>query len=297
MLWVPVTIGAALAQTARNALQSGLTATVGTLGATLVRFLFAIPFAGLAWAVAVWGLGQGVPPSSAGFAIWLLVGAVAQIAATALMLQAMHRSGFAVAYAYIKTEPVLLALGGWVLLGDMLPAQAWVGIVLATVGVTWAALPRGYQRVSGADAAPMLLGVAGGALFGLSSLAFRAAILELPGTVPWMAALHTMLFSVSVQSALLLVWLWFVYRRAIGAIGNAWRPSLGAGFAGMLATFLWFTGFALTAAANVRTLALIEMPIAALLNRRVSGRHLGVREWAGMGLVLAGILLLVQAVV
>lgn len=297
MLWIPVTIGAALAQIARNALQSGLTATVGTLGATLVRFLFAIPFAALAWAVAVWGLGQAIPPFSAAFAGWLLVGAVAQIAATALMLQAMHRSGFAVAYAYIKTEPVLLALGGWVLLGDVLPAQAWAGIVLATVGVTWAALPRGDKDAARAGVAPVLLGVTGGALFGLSSLAFRAAILELPGTGAWMAALHTMLFSVSIQSALLLVWLWLADRKAIAAVCRAWRPSVGAGFAGMLATFLWFTGFALTAAANVRTLALIEMPIAALLNRRVSGRHLGAREWAGMGLVLAGILLLVQAVV
>ena len=38
-LWIPITIGAAAAQTARNAAQRHLTPILGTLGATLVRFL------------------------------------------------------------------------------------------------------------------------------------------------------------------------------------------------------------------------------------------------------------------
>ncbi len=38
----------AWAQTARNAAQRTLTAQVGTLGPTLVRFLYGLPFAGLA---------------------------------------------------------------------------------------------------------------------------------------------------------------------------------------------------------------------------------------------------------
>ena len=42
-LWIPLTIGAAFAQTLRNAAQRSLVSTVGTLGATLVRFLFALP--------------------------------------------------------------------------------------------------------------------------------------------------------------------------------------------------------------------------------------------------------------
>jgi hypothetical protein len=46
-LWIPVTIWAAFAQTIRNAVQRGLTAELGTLGATLVRFLYGLPFAAL----------------------------------------------------------------------------------------------------------------------------------------------------------------------------------------------------------------------------------------------------------
>ena len=38
-----------------------------------------------------------------------------------------------------------------------------------------------------------------------------------------------------------------------------WKPSLLAGFTGAFASQFWFLAFALTAAANVRTLALVEV--------------------------------------
>ncbi|WP_336980167.1 EamA family transporter [Altererythrobacter fulvus] len=298
MLWVPITIGAAVTQLVRNALQSGLTGTVGTLGATMVRFLYAIPFALAAYAVAMLWLDQPMPGFSEAMIGWVLTGAVVQLGATALMLKAMHMRGFAVAYAYIKTEPVLLALGGWWLLGDRLPLGAWAGILIATFGVLWAAVPRGGGLAAfRGEAAPVLFGVTSGAMFGLSSLSFRAAILTLPGAAPWMAALHVMTCALIVQSTLLLVWLGLTDKDVIVATLRAWKPSLGAGATGMLATLMWFTGLALTAAANVRTLGLIEMPLAALLNRRVSGRHLGRQEWTGLALVGVGIALLLQAVV
>src|SRR5690348_17563208 len=45
MLWAIFTLIAAAAQTARNAMQRELTASLGTVGATHVRFLFGFPFA------------------------------------------------------------------------------------------------------------------------------------------------------------------------------------------------------------------------------------------------------------
>ena len=45
MLWIALTIAAAPLQVARNALQRGLMAEAGPWGATLVRFLFGLPFA------------------------------------------------------------------------------------------------------------------------------------------------------------------------------------------------------------------------------------------------------------
>jgi hypothetical protein len=90
MLWIPITLWAAFAQTVRNAAQRHLTAELGTLGATLVRFLYGLPFAAL-WLLAVHlYTGDEHPGWSAPFIAWLLVGAVSQIIATALLLRTMH---------------------------------------------------------------------------------------------------------------------------------------------------------------------------------------------------------------
>ena len=77
--WIPITVFAAAAQTVRNAAQRHLTAQLGTLGATLVRFLYGVPFAALwLWAVIAYR-GEAPPMPNLAFAAWLFVGAVGQI--------------------------------------------------------------------------------------------------------------------------------------------------------------------------------------------------------------------------
>jgi hypothetical protein len=102
-LWVLFTLIAAAAQTIRNATQRELTARLGTVGATHVRFLFGFPFSLVFLAAVMAALGQGLPSPPLVFWPWVLLGALAQIAATALMLAAMSDRSFVVVYAYIKT--------------------------------------------------------------------------------------------------------------------------------------------------------------------------------------------------
>jgi len=105
MLWAVFTLIAAAAQTARNAMQRELTATLGTVGATHVRFLFGFPFALLFLAGVLIATGEALPKLPGVFWPWVIVGAFTQIAATATMLSVMGERSFVVAYAYIKTEP------------------------------------------------------------------------------------------------------------------------------------------------------------------------------------------------
>src|SRR3569833_692709 len=100
MLWIPASLGAATAQLVRNALQSALTPRVGTLGATMVKFLFALPFALLAYGAAVWIVREPVPGLPVRLIEWALVGTVTQIAATALMLWVLLLRGFVVVFAF-----------------------------------------------------------------------------------------------------------------------------------------------------------------------------------------------------
>ena len=98
--WIPITIAAALAQTARNTAQRSLTAQAGTMGATLVRFLYGLPFAAL-WLLIVYawpGSAATVPARfDTTYFSWILMGAVSQIAATAFLLAAMKERNFVVA--------------------------------------------------------------------------------------------------------------------------------------------------------------------------------------------------------
>lgn len=295
LLWVPVTVAAATAQVFRNGAQANLTAKIGTLGATQVRFIFGLPFAALFLATALALAGAGLPAVGAASLGWCAVGALAQIAATALMLQVMRERAFGVAYAYIKTEPVLVAVMGVVLLHDVLSALSWLAIGVVTAGVLLASTKPSDARLLLKEGRLIFLGTLGGGLFGLSAIAFRAAIEALgPGSFV-INSLSMLVLSLAIQSALLGLYLALRQREAFLGSLREWRVSLGAGFLGAAASSGWFVAFSLTAAANVRTLALIEMPLAALVSHRISGRAMAANEWWGTGVILAGLALLLYA--
>jgi len=292
LLWIPATFVAGSAQVLRNGLQAKLTREIGTLGATQVRFIYGLPFALIFWLVA-WGVSGGPLPRFTEAATgYVLLGAVTQIAATALMLVAMTQRAFGVAYAYIKTEPVLVALFGVLLLGEHLSALAWLGIVVATSGILVVSVdPRAWRSLV-TEWQPMAFGIGSGAFFGLASVAFRGAIVAMDHGSPLLRALTVMVVVLVIQSLMLGAWLAARDRRAFTGSLRIWRESLVAGFMGALATACWNTALSLTVAANVRTLGLIEMPIAGWFNHRVSGTPLSPREWAGTLIVMAGIALL-----
>jgi threonine/homoserine efflux transporter RhtA len=59
-------------------------------------------------------------------------GALTQIAATALMLAAMGERSFVVTIAYIKTEPIQVAIFGFIFLHDTVTWSMAAAILLAT---------------------------------------------------------------------------------------------------------------------------------------------------------------------
>jgi len=276
----------------RNGAQAQLTAKIGTLGATQVRFVFGLPFAVAFLGLAHAFTGESLPPVSAAAVGWALLGGVSQIAATALMLIVMDRRAFGVAYAYIKTEPVLVAVLGAILIGDRLSAPAWLAIGAVTIGVLLASTKAGEVRNLVREGRMIATGLAAGAFFGLSAIAFRGAIIALPEGGFLICALTVVVMGLSIQTGLLGIWLALRDRAAFVGALREWRVSISAGFLGAFASAGWFIAFSLTAAANVRTLALVELPLAALLSGRLTGRRMVWRELAGLGVVLAGLAIL-----
>lgn len=292
-LWAVFTLIAAIAQVLRNAAQSSLTGRLGTVGATHVRFLFGLPFALVALA-AVAALGLELPRPDPAYLGWVAFGAMAQIAATALMLAAMRMRSFVVTIAYTKTEPVQVALFGLIVLGDAVTPPLAAAILIATTGVMVLAWPNR----SGGEVfswRPALLGVASGALFALAAIGFRGGILALPHAAYLPAATLTLAVSLFVQTLTLTIWLAVSDASVLVAIAIAWRRSMAAGFLGAFASQMWFMAFALETAARVRTLALVEIVIAAFVSRRLFSEIPGWRDLAGMGLIAAGVVLLLNS--
>jgi drug/metabolite transporter (DMT)-like permease len=286
MIWVAATLIAAVAQTARNAAQSGLTARIGTIGATSVRFIFGLPFAALA--LLCLSAFADLPPIGPRALAFTAFGAAAQIAATAFMLLTMRGQSFGVATALMKTEPVTLAIIGAVVLAEPLGPARMTAIAMATLGVV---LSSG-ARWSRAGLRPILTGLVAGALFGLSAVGFRGALLSLPPGGYVVHALTILVLTLALQSAAMLVWLIKADRAALRGIVAEWRVSLSAGALGAFASLFWFIGFALTPAANVRTLALVEVVFAQIVSGRVFRERTSKRQLAGMALIVAGVGLL-----
>ena len=294
LLWVPVTLIASAAQTGRNATQRRLTEKIGTAGATQVRFLYGFPFAILALALMGLATGETTPGPNGVFLSYALMGALTQILATALMLSAMRERAFSVVTAYTKTEPVQVALFGLLLLGDRLTPVTALAIGVATSGVVLMSVKPGTNLAS-SGLRPAASGIAAGAFFALAAIGFRGAILSLEEGSFLIRASTTLVWGLGLQTAILLVWLGLFDRMALLASLKAWRPSLGAGFLGAFASQCWFVGFALTTAANVRTLALVEVLMAQAVSHRFMAQATSRRELAGMGLILGGVGLLLLA--
>ena len=291
-LWALFTVIAAFSQTVRNAAQRQLTTTLGTVGATHVRFLFGFPFALVFLLGVLSASGAGLPRPGLAYWAWVADGALAQVAATALMLAAMNQRSFVVTIAYIKTEPVQVALFGLILLGDAVTPWVALAILVATAGVVVMSLKPG---AAAGGLRPTLSGLAAGAMFGLSAVGFRGAILSLGLPSYLMAATFTLVIGLLLQSVLLTAYLWLRDPAVLTAIMRSWRPSLFAGFMGALASQFWFLAFALATAASVRTLALVEVLFAQAISRFVFKQPTSRREMAGIVLIVIGCGLLIWA--
>ncbi|MGX9390415.1 EamA family transporter [Nitrobacteraceae bacterium UC4446_H13] len=294
-LWVPFTIVAALGQVARNAMQRSLTGPLGTWGATNIRFLFGFPFSVLFLAIVLIFTGDSLPSPGGSFWPWLLLGALAQIAATGLMLAAMNDQSFVVTTAYLKTEAIQTAIFGFVFLSDHLTGLKVLAILIATAGVVITALrpgAKGFVKSFG-SLKPTVQGLVAAACFALSAVGFRGAIIAVPDVSFVTAASYTLVFGLFVQTLVLTVYLLTRAPKVLADILKMWRPSMAAGFTGAFASQFWFLAFALTAAANVRTLALVEVLFAQAVSYYSFKQPLSLRELGGIVLIVIGVALLI----
>ena len=295
-LWVPITLFAALAQTVRNTAQRSLTQQLGTLPATLVRFLYGLPFAAvfLLLLYVLPAQPPALPHFSAAYLGWITLGAVFQVAATAALLLAMKERNFAVAVTLSKTEILQVALFGAVFLHELPTALALAAMVIATVGVLLLSLPPRGQLLSlqAWFSKSALYGLACGACFAIAVIGFRGGALALQAQTPWLSGAWGVLVAQTLQSIVLGAWVAFKTPQGIRPIFRAWRISLLAGSMGAAASLAWFTAYAMQSAAAVRTLGMVEVVFSYLVSRRMLSEQFNRTELLGMALMVLGLVLI-----
>ena len=295
-LWVPLTLAAAFLQNLRSALQKHLKGSLSTYGATFCRFVYAAPLAVVYAALLGEGYGFEWPAPNPRFAIFAMLGGVAQITATALLVYLFSLRNFAVGTTYSKTETVQTAIFGLVILGEPVSPAAAFAIGISLAGVAAISVARSALTLRnlllGWTGRAAFVGILSGTFFGLSAVAYRAASLSLGGEGFLMQAAFTLACVVVFQTALMAVWIRVREPGELTRVFRHWRVASLVGVAGMVGSAGWFTAMTLENAAYVRALGQVELVFTFIASYFFFRERSTGLELAGIALIVAGIVIL-----
>ncbi len=296
-IWIPITIAAAFFQNLRSALQKHLKGELSDVGATTVRFFYAWPLALLYLYGLHIGTARPLSGLTYGFGVYVLLGSVAQILFTFLLVWLFSFRNFAVGNTFSKTETAQIALLGFLLLGDPLSFTAVIAIAVSVSGVLILAAAKAgltlRSLVSGISEKATLIGLASGFFLGASVVLFRGASHALEGGDSFVRAATTVAVSTTFQTALLCFYLLFREPGQLGRILRSWKKSALVSLVSIIGSICWVTAFTLENAAYVRTLGQVELLFSLLFSVVIFREAVARLEICGMILVVSGIVMMI----
>ena len=281
MSWILFTLGAIVMQTVRNALQSKLSGAVNTSGVTLSRFILAPPIA-LVYLLILYSSSAGqVPEFSGSFITVILCASLLQIAATSLMVILFKQKNFAIGAGLAKSEALVAGVVGMLFFGSYLTPLGWAGIVIGAIAVF--VLSSG-NRLHGISVKTMVIGLACGTCFALTSLLVREAshMLNVQHTV---AAAWVLLWVLCVQTISLSGYIALTKPFVFRQLTNAKKQVLAISTVSCLGSICWFTAMALQHVALVKTLGQLEVLLTLILSHYWLKNAVTKREIAGLLLI------------
>ena len=286
--WVLFSVLAAAAQTMRFAVQKVLvSAALSPAAATWARFLWSWPLAvALAFAYGR-ATGAEFPEFTPTFLIYAILGGAFQILATICTVSLFSMRAFAVGITFKKTEVMLTALAGFVILGDMISGPGAAAIAFGFVGVLLLSDPPEGGSIFNKAAG---IGILSGILFALSAVTYRGATLSLSSGDPVLTGGVTLAVVVLWQTLVLGVWLWLKEPGQIVATLAAWRQTSIVSVFSLIGSWSWFAAFSLMNAAYVFAVGQIELVFSILIGALWFREELKPRELLGISVLATSIL-------
>jgi len=247
------------------------------LSALAIRFLIS-GLIGIA--IALW-LGQGWRPTRAQWQATLVFGICQNALYLGLNFVAMQTIQASLAAIIASTMPLLVALGGWLLLRERLHPLGIAGLIAGVGGV---ALIMGSRISGGVDLFGLTLCTIGVLSLAIATMAVRGA--STGGNLMMIVGLQMLIGSVTLGAVALATETWAV----------TWSLQLGLAFAyttlvpGLLATWIWFLLVGRIGAVRAATFHFLTPFFGVATAALLLDEALGPYDILGVGIIMLGIL-------
>ena len=294
--WVLISIMAAAFQTVRFMLQKHLAgAALSATGATFARFVYSAPLVAVLLAAYMPITGQFPAVPGLWFWIYALCGAFTQVLATVCVVAVFASRNFAVGITLMKTETILTAFVGFLILGEVISVFAFAVILVGLVGVLLLsdvpqAEGRFLRRITNRAAG---LGLLSGVLFSVSAVGYRAASLQVVVDDPVLRAMVTLAVVTASQMIGMAIWMAFYRPGQMARVFGAWRVAIWVGLMSMAGSLCWFTAFTLQNATYVKAVGQIELIFSIIASVLFFKEKITRKEILGITLLSVSVLSLV----
>ena len=298
-LWIIATLCAASFQTIRFTLQKILAdGNLSPLGATYSRFIFAAPWIVLFSLIFLLLTNVSIPDLESQFLLLAVGGGLEQILATVCVILVFKSRNFAVGITLKKTEVILTALVGLILIGEGVSTISMFLICLGGAGVFFLS-----KKVSSVDRSNFSIlnksavyGLLSGLLFAISAVCYRSATLSVVSDLVYLRAGFTLLIVILSQSFVMTIWLALFEPGQIKLVWLERKKGFWVGVTSLGGSFFWFTAFTLQNAAYVKAVGQIELIFSLLITTLFFKERILNREILGMlliGISALGLILVV----
>lgn len=282
-MWIYFTLMAAFSQSWRNAFQSKLSQDVDVVGVTLARFLWAGPLAALYLGCLYYFQPASLPTISPLLIFFVVGAACMQILATALMVKLFKLNNFAVGAGLAKSEALVAAILGTIFFGTSLSLFGWGGVLIGTVAIL---LMSSRQGIKGLSLQTLMLGLACGTSFALTSLWVREASLTLDLPTTHRAA-WVLLMVIVLQTLMLVSYLAVKRPATLRKLREHGKLTFMISLTSCIGSIGWFSAMAYQSVPYVKTLGQVEIFFTMLVSVLWLKQPVKIKD--GLGLVLIAI--------